>query len=345
MPAFLRKAPQFWWQGPQSVYALALAPFGMIYGRRTLARMAQPVIFKARLPVICIGNFVAGGTGKTPFCITLAGLIKKAGRHPVFLTRGYRGRCRGPVRVSPGHHSAEDVGDEALLLARHHPTIVARDRGAGSALAAACGDIVIMDDGMQNGTIAKDYTIALVDGRTGFGNMHCIPAGPLRAPPLQQLPFVDHLAIIGKCATGPDDMHQAVRMAARAGLPFCRARLVPRHIATFLGLRLMAYCGIGRPQKFFDTLQTGGAALADTRIFPDHHMFSPGEARQLLARAFMLDARLVSTEKDHIRMEYAKHPSIKNLYNKTLTFSVNMKIDDGTRLISQILDRIKKRRI
>ncbi|MDN3718347.1 tetraacyldisaccharide 4'-kinase [Roseibium salinum] len=241
-------APDYWWKPGFSLPALLLAPaawiYGLVSGRRMLARPKA----KCRLPVICIGNFVVGGTGKTPFAIELACRLQEEGYKPGFLLRGYGGRQKGPLLVDLAIHGAGDVGDEALLLARFGPTVVAANRPAGAALAETQPiDLLLMDDGFQNPSLAKDLSLALVDCTVGFGNGRCLPAGPLRAPPQKQILKADCLVLIGD----GDAAEPAVHLAGRRALPILHAHLRPQPDEDLAGHRLYAFAGIGRPQKFF----------------------------------------------------------------------------------------------
>lgn len=301
------RAPAFWWPVPPPVAARLLQPFGAIYGAITAHRMAAGGRTPS-VPVICVGNFTAGGAGKTPTAIALAGRLAAMGRAPAFLTRGYGGRQQGPVLLTGDSQAEEglthvDVGDEALLLARRAPVAVARDRRAGlDALLASDTpvDTVIMDDGLQNPSIAKTLTFAVVDGETGIGNGLCLPAGPLRAPLGRQLPHVDALVVIGDGAAGT-----AVAQAARAlGKPVFTARLEPDPDAARLvrGERVLAFAGIGRPQKFFDMLANLGAEVAVAKAFGDHAPFTPGQIAALEDEALQGGLLPVTTEKDAVRL-------------------------------------------
>src|SRR3974390_1974791 len=190
------REPRFWWRNPGLAAAL-LAPLAALYGK-TAAQRRREGGARAGVPVICVGNFTLGGAGKTPTSIALARMLHDAGENVFCLTRGYGGRLRGPRHVDAHADAAADVGDEALLLARVAPTIVARDRRAGAALARAQGaSVIVMDDGLQNASLGKDFTMALVDARRGLGNGQVFPAGPLRAPLRAQLSRCDALLIVG----------------------------------------------------------------------------------------------------------------------------------------------------
>ncbi|KQT79773.1 tetraacyldisaccharide 4'-kinase [Methylobacterium sp. Leaf465] len=290
------RAPAFWDAGPGHPLARALAPVGALYGRHTAARMDRPGE-RAPCPVLCVGNFTLGGAGKTPTALALAAHLRALGANPAFLTRGYGGRLAGPVRVDPSRQTAEETGDEPRLLARAAPTILSRDRPAGAALCVQAGaDVIVMDDGLQNPSLAKTLSLAVVDAGAGLGNGRPFPAGPLRVPLARQWPHIHGLVLIG---TG--DRGEAVAAAAAArGLPVHRARLIPG--ADLTGRRALAFAGIGRPQKFFATCEEAGATLVATRAYPDHHPYGPADETTLAAEATRLGADLVTTEKDHVRL-------------------------------------------
>jgi tetraacyldisaccharide 4'-kinase len=323
------KAPGFW-SRPPGLLATLLAPLGWIYGRVTAARMARPGV-KARVPVVCIGNFTAGGAGKTPTARWIAAFAAEQGLAPAILSRGYGGRLTGPIVVDAAIHGVGDVGDEPLLLAREARVIVARDRIAGAETAALNGArLLIMDDGLQNPSLAKDITIAVVDGGVGYGNGFCIPAGPLRAPVPLQMRHVDALVIIGAGAAGD----AAAATARAAGKPVFRAKLAPDRAAltALAGLPLLAFAGIGRPEKFFDTLRHAGLDVAETRSFADHHVYSAVEAEALRADAAARGLTLVTTEKDAVRF-----PGQTPVLPVSLAFAE----DDGARLAALLSARIR----
>jgi tetraacyldisaccharide 4'-kinase len=281
------RAPDFW--NRRGLAATLLTPLGALYGASVArkARNAKP--FSARAKVICVGNLTAGGSGKTPVALALAKFLLARGDKVFFLTRGYGGKDAGPVRVGP-KHDAQQVGDEALLLARTAPTIVARDRAKGAALADRLGaDVIVMDDGHQNFTLAKDFSLVVVDGGYGFGNGLMIPAGPLREPVVQGLARADAVIVMGD---GTPDLQ------GYAG-PVLRGRLEPQDDA-LRGRRLFAFAGIGRPEKFVASLREAGVILAGTQFFADHHVYQPGQIAALKSRAG--DAKLVTTEKDFVRL-------------------------------------------
>ncbi|HRJ68226.1 MAG TPA: tetraacyldisaccharide 4'-kinase [Beijerinckiaceae bacterium] len=317
------KAPRFWWTRPPAVIARLLAGIGWIYGWLTARRMEQSGA-RAVVPVICIGNFVVGGAGKTPTALAVARALQASGQTPAFLTRGYRGAHRGgPLAVDPAVHKASEVGDEALLLARAASTITAVDRVAGAQAATALGaSVLIMDDGLQNPTLEKDFTIAVVDGSRGSGNGLCIPAGPLRAPLAAQVGKVDAILVIGL----GHGMAEAAELGKAAGKPVYRTEfLVDDAIAQqFGGQKVLAYAGIGNPEKFHQTLRGLYAKVVAARSFPDHHAFTDHDAQSLLDEARAQGLMLVTTEKDAARLSGS--PALEALRAETTVLPVSLRL-------------------
>ncbi len=299
------KPPAFWYPhetGSRLRVPLAarlLSPLGWLYdfGGRVKRWTTTPSV--APVPVLCVGNLTAGGTGKTPLAVTIVSMLKDDGVSPVILTRGYGGREAGPLLVNPDHHRADDVGDEPLLLARAAPVVVARRRAEGAALAAAHGaDVIIMDDGFQNPDLNKTLSLLVVDGAVLFGNERVIPAGPLRERIASGLARAGAVIIMGQMS------ERAARFAREAPVPVFHARLEPEPAALsrLRGRSYLAFAGIGRPEKFFDTARTHGLNVKATRAFPDHHVFTRADLDQLTAHSQDLGATLLTTEKDAARL-------------------------------------------
>jgi tetraacyldisaccharide 4'-kinase len=290
------KAPGFWWKEP-GIEAALLSPLSMIYGAVAARRLAQPGTHIG-IPVICVGNPTVGGAGKTPAAIAIARLLVTAGARPMLLTRGYGGRLAGPVMVEPTHTAAQ-VGDEPLLLARVAPTIVATERVSGARLAKDSGaGVIVMDDGFQNPSLIKDIAILVVDAR-GVGNGRVIPAGPLRAPLEPQLDRAAAILVVGANAS-------AIESTARGrGLPVFHGALEPDAgaVAALRGKKVLAFAGIGDPQKFFATLERAGIDAPVRRGFGDHHRYSAAEARKLIRAAEQDKLDLLTTEKDLVRLK------------------------------------------
>ncbi len=294
------REPPFWWRRQRGIAAAMLAPLAAVYGAVTARRLAQRGA-RAGVPVVCIGNPTVGGAGKTPAALAVARMLQADGETPVFLTRGYGGRLAGPLAVDPEQHRASDVGDEPLLLARVAPTIVARDRVRGAQAARAAGaSVIVMDDGFQNPSLQKDLAILIVDARRGIGNGRVIPAGPLRAPLAVQLDHAQALVVVGS-----GDAGGIVSEARKRGLPVFGARLAPdaAFIESLSGRQVLAFAGIGDPEKFYATLRAAGVAVVATRSFADHHRYSGADAQALCDEAARGGLTLGTTEKDLARMQ------------------------------------------
>ncbi len=287
------KAPAFWRKG--GLLPALLAPAAAAYALAGQVRQQYARPLRLPVPVICVGNLVAGGAGKTPVALSLAGLVGESGRTPVFLTRGYGGSQAGPLVVDPARHKAEEVGDEPLLLASAATTVVARDRRAGGQAALEAGaDVVIMDDGFQNPSLAKDLSLLVVDAAYGFGNGRVLPAGPLREALAAGLARADALVLL-------QGDEAAVPLSVERSIPTLAARLQSSR-SDLAGRRLLAFAGIGRPEKFFASLRGLGAQLLDGLAFPDHHRYAAAELGQLRRRAEAENAQLITTEKDLVRL-------------------------------------------
>jgi len=329
--------PAFWWHKPGLAAGL-LAPLATAYGAIAARRMAGSGA-RAALPVLCVGNFTLGGAGKTPTVMMLAHLLQDAGERPCCLSRGYGGSLAGPKLVDVHTDRAADVGDEALLLARVAPTIVARDRVAGARAAAAQGaSVVIMDDGLQNASLAKDFTIAVVDGRRGIGNAKVFPAGPLRAPLDAQLKRSDALLVVGE----DSGAREVAALAGARGLPVLHGRLKPdaAAIAELKARKVLAFAGIGDAEKFFATVAQAGIAIVQRKSFADHHRYTAEEAASLIMQAEHDGLALLTTEKDRARM--AGEPLLAALAQRAHVLPVTLVVDEADVLRSLVLAKVHR---
>jgi tetraacyldisaccharide 4'-kinase len=305
----IRIAPGFWGREP-GLAADLLLPFSAAWSAAGRVRRALARPYRAPVPVICVGNLVAGGAGKTPVTLAIAAWFARRDVIVHVVTRGYGGRLAGPCGVDRLRHRFGEVGDEALLLAARVPSWIARDRAAGIAAAANAGaEIVLLDDGFQNPTIHKTLSLIVVDGAYGFGNGRVMPAGPLRENVDRGLDRADALILL--TAAGE---RRAVSLAKMNGRrPVVPAILAPVEGERFAGKRLLAFAGIGRPSKFFATLRALGADVVAERSYPDHHAFSEHDIEALRRAANGLHAQLVTTAKDFVRLPFAARADIEVL--------------------------------
>lgn len=323
------RAPGFWWRSPDrpGLWPRVLAPLGWAYAAATARRLRRSG-YRASVPVICVGNLVAGGAGKTPTVIALVERLSARGHAVHVVSRGYGGRLEGPVQVTT-RHRAEEVGDEPLLLSAFAPVWVAKDRAEGVKAAEAAGArVILLDDGFQNPAVQPALGLLVVDAAKGFGNGRCIPAGPLREPVTVGLARADLVLTIG------DPAAQA-QFGALWTLPVPRieARLEPLRMGMdWAGQRVLAFAGIADPSRFFATLRAEGAELVRGEALADHEMLSETLLRRLEAEAWAKGAQLVTTEKDAARL-----PPAWRL--KVLTLVVRLRIEDDSPL-EAVLDRL-----
>ena len=312
------RQPDFWNRRDLAsrLATLLLSPIGRVYGASVAYRAAHTEPYKPHAKVLCVGNLTTGGTGKTPIAMEMGRIIAARGNRPVFLTRGYGGRVTGPAFVA-ADDCATHVGDEPLLLATVAPVIVSRDRAAGARLADAHGfDVIIMDDGHQNFSLAKNVSLIVVDADEGFGNGYVLPAGPLREPVKQGLARADAIVVNGAGAP----------RLGETDLPVVHSQLASTNEKSWSGIRVVAFAGIGRPEKFFASLAALGAIVIEARPYGDHHVYTQSEIARLKAKARAENATLITTEKDFFRLTPAEREGIEVLRVRA-TFDDPARID------------------
>lgn len=337
MTSFLTRlsTPAFWYAARPPAWAGLLRPLGRLYAlaHRHRQTMHHPVPL-AR-PVICVGNAVAGGAGKTPLVMALVALLQDRGWNPHIVSRGYGGREAGPLQVSPNRDTAEDVGDEPLLLVEAAPTWIARNRPLGAQAAIDTGaSVIVMDDGYQNPAIYKDYSILMLDGAAGLGNGQVMPAGPLRED------FADALSRADAVVLAGDDSRDLAGQIARlrADVPVFRARVMPAADAPDLSNKTVyAFAGIARPEKFRLTLQQAGAEVEGWAEFSDHYPYEEEDLRELMASAAEKNVPVYTTVKDHVRLPAA-------LRDRVHAYAVRLDIDDVDGLLTHIETVLADRR-
>lgn len=332
--------PLFWYDTKTTgakAWGVALAPFGWIYGWCVRKRFDLYFPIPLSEPVICVGNLVAGGAGKTPAVLALVDLLAEEGLNPHVLTRGYGGSESGPTQVSPGRDQARDVGDEALLLVEKAPTWVAVNRPLGAQAAIDTGaTVIVMDDGFQNPVIYKDAAFVVVDGAVGFGNRHVMPAGPLREPIRFGLSRADAAVIVGEDRAGAGE----ILRKHRPDMPVFSARLVPEaeDLAALRSKKLFAFAGIGRPEKFKETLMAEGLEVEGWAAFPDHYPYEEDDLAEIMKAAEEFGGVLVTTAKDHVRLS-------KSLAAKIFQLRVRLVFDRPEEVVALIRRALEKRMI
>ncbi|MBA3911274.1 MAG: tetraacyldisaccharide 4'-kinase [Rhodobacter sp.] len=319
----MTRAPQFWFTPPDrpAFMARLLAPLGWLYAAGTALRLRQPG-YAPQVPVICVGNLVAGGAGKTPVTLALAERLRERGHAVHIVSRGFGGRLEGPVRVDDAVHTAADVGDEPLLLSAFDPVWVAKDRAAGVRAAEGAGaTVIVMDDGFQNPSVKPWLSVVVVDAARGFGNGRCIPAGPLREPVPAGLARADLVLAVGN----PDARQRfQTTWGADIRVPLATGQLQPLQTGMdWQGQHVLAFAGIADPERFFTTLRGLGAILVRGEALADHAPLSETLLRRLETEAATSGAQLVTTEKDAARLP-------PHWRMRVLTLVVRLQVGDWT---------------
>lgn len=317
------KTPQFWQN--KSMVSNLLLPIGRLYSLATRLRIALVKPRKISRPVICIGNLTAGGTGKTPVAVSVAKLLQTQGKNPFFVSRGYGGELKG-VLVNNSLHTAAEVGDEPLLLSRQAPVIVNPDRYQGAVKALKSGaELIIMDDGFQNPGLKKDLSFLVFDGGFGIGNGFPVPAGPLREDFRQGLKRADAVIILGE---DKQDLYRRI-----PDLPVFHGKVIPEAVE-LSNKNAIAFAGIGRPEKFYQSMRDSGFNLVETIDFPDHHQYSEDELNRLIAKGKKSGAKIFTTSKDFVKIPHYLQKHFQVL-------EISIKWEEPEKLLRFILSKLK----
>lgn len=361
----MMKAPAFW-SAPADDFSLprmVLTPPAALYQFAGQLRHSFSQPDHVGRPVICVGNISLGGTGKTPICMMLAALLSAQGEQPAVISRGYGGSQKSPLQVDPARHTAELTGDEPLMMAAQLPVFIARNRPLAARLAVQNkAGVLLMDDGLQNPSLARCLNLVVVDRKVGFGNGAVFPAGPLREPVMQALLRADVLILMGDALHNKKNEHETnqnekneredilalIEMAETCGIDIFQAQLKPRQIEP---QQMIAFCGIGRPEKFYDLLEQSGYTLHSRHSFADHHHYTAREARDLLALAARENLPLITTQKDMARLTRPNQMSTPSALSATSelaqqaqVFEVEAVCDEPERLTRRIMDALAEDR-
>ncbi|OPZ76530.1 MAG: Tetraacyldisaccharide 4'-kinase [Alphaproteobacteria bacterium ADurb.Bin438] len=280
--------------------------------------------YNSKLKIICVGNVVVGGSGKTPIAIKIAKILIGQGFKVAFLSRGYKGKL-DKVLVDDKKHSSKDVGDEPLLLCKIAPVVISKNRGEGAKIAEENGfEYLIMDDGFQNFTLKKDISILVFDGSYGVGNKKLLPAGPLREDLDKALLRADFAIVSGKDKVGIKDL-------LKNKIEILKGEIIPDYqvLENLKNKKVIGFAGIGRPLKFYDTLKQNGIEVVDFISFPDHHDYNEKDMDFIFKKAYPYGASVVTTTKDYVKIPLS--------YKENISFlPIEFSFFDDTKLLKAI---------
>jgi len=292
----LLKAPKFWYLKKDTILSNSLYPLSLLFRFGTKIRNLVSKKNKSPLPTICVGNIVVGGAGKTPVALKIGELLIKSGYKPHFISKGYAGLTKISTLVK-SWHSATSVGDESILLSEVAPTWVGNDRIKSSILAKnQGGDCLIMDDGFQNPSIQKDFSIIVINSEQEFGNRRVMPSGPLRESINRGLSRTNLVIVIGNPS-------KEIKKIVPDHIPIIESKFeIKKENKSFKGQKIVAFAGIAYPEKFFNSLKDQGANIIKEISYPDHHIYNENDLLSLVETANKTQSILVSTKKDYVRI-------------------------------------------
>ena len=324
--------PEFWYKKDliSKFKTFLLLPFSIVWILLSLIKKNFVKRYKSHLKVICIGNLSIGGTGKTPFSIQTYKILEILGYKPVFLTRGYRGLTKGPILVNKSHNH-KDVGDEALLLSKVGTTIVSSNRCIGAKYIENLKknyDVIIMDDGLQNYQLEQDIKLLLIDKKLLFGNGYCIPAGPLRQTITQGLKKIDAIIFTG------DGDTKDINLNFINNIQNFDTKLEIKNTFKTKQNNFLAFCALGNPIKFFNTLKKNNFEIALTKSFPDHYKYKNKDINTLREEADNRNLKLITTEKDYVKIDDKENEI------SVLPIEINFSKADGNKFKSFLKEKI-----
>ena len=319
------KTPKFWTEKNSISYLLLPLSFLYLIGFILIRSFTKS--HRVSKPVICVGNAIAGGSGKTPTAIAVGKILCEMGHDFAFLSRGYMGDDSQFLMLRKSDkNNAKQVGDEPLLLIDVATTFVAKDRLFGARQIERMNqfEAIIIDDGMQNGSLYKDFTIMAVDGKIGFGNDFLIPAGPMRERLSSALRKADLVVVIGEA--------EEKLLKKLSGKTIVNADIIPINIKDFCVERLIAFCGLAYPNKFFSFLENQGLNLVEKIGFADHYQYSNQDLEKLCKLAEEKNSKLVTTKKDWIKFS--------EFYQEKISYlDISLEIKDRN-LVKNMLKKI-----
>ena len=306
------KAPKFWYLKRDTIYSIILYPLSLLFRLGTEIRNITTTKINSTIPVICVGNIVLGGAGKTPVSLKIGKILKLAGYQPNFISKGYAGIIKTSTLVE-SWHSPKSVGDEPLLLSQIAPTWIGIDRNYSIKLAAERGcDCIIMDDGFQNPSIHRDFSIIIINESQEFGNKRVIPSGPLRESIKKGLSRTNLVVVIG-------NITKNLKEVIPDHIPILSAKFkINNEKKIFKGQKITAFAGIAYPEKFFNSLLEQGAKIVKKITYPDHHIYDENDLLSLAEIANKTQSILVSTEKDFVRIPKSYRSLVNTLQGEII---------------------------
>ena len=324
--------PKFWYEDSikSKIKSIILFPLSILWILFTRFKSSFTKVYKSKLKVVCIGNLTIGGTGKTPYAIYTFKILRELGYNPVFLTRGYKGKCTGPIEVDKSH-TFKDIGDEAMLLSKIGTTIISKNRSLGAKFIEKHKkkfNVIIMDDGLQNNQLEQDVRFLLIDKKLKFGNKLCLPAGPLRQTLKFGIKGIDRIVLTG------NNKINNINLFKTYNIPIIEAKTKVINSPKIQNKKLFAFCGLGNPNKFFQTLHENGYYVSITKSFPDHHNYNYKDINNLILIATKQNLELITTEKDYVKINN------KNKQIHVLSIEMHLSVEDKSTLKLFLMEKL-----